>query len=406
MGNLLIKGNVILPEGIVEDAIIRFENERIVNIEDFRSKHLEEEIIDYTGDYLSPGFVDIHVHGGAGADYMDGTEEAVRTANIAHAKHGTTSIFPTTTTGSFEQLDGMVKSCENVQRAWTPTDGARIAGVHFYGPYFAADKVGVHPPEGRRDPLRREYEYFLRKQIIKIATCAAELPGALNFFEFAREQNCLITCGHSNACWSELDAAFARGMRHVDHFWCAMSSVSSLRDRFGTPMQAGMEQYVLSNKQMSTEVISDGIHLSDDLLRFAYDMIGFHRTCLVTDSNRAMDAPPGKYRFGSNHDGTWVYSDGQSVKGEDGSLASSMHGMDRMVQVMARAVGTDLPNVIRMASLTPAQLAGIDSDVGSVEGGKLADIVVLSPDLEVKRVFINGVSVYSAPFVQHAGQTA
>jgi N-acetylglucosamine-6-phosphate deacetylase len=397
MGNLLIKGNVILPTRIVEDAVIRFENERIVNVEEFAPKHLEEEIIDCAGDFLSPGFVDLHVHGGAGGDYMDGTDEAVRTANIAHAKHGTTSIFPTTTTGSFEQLDRMVKACENVQRAWTPTDGARIAGVHFYGPYFAADKVGVHPPAGRRDPVRREYEYFLTKEIIKIATCASELPGSLDFFDFAREQGCFITCGHSNACWSELDAAFARGMRHVDHFWCAMSSVSSLRGRFGTPMQASMEQYVLSNNEMSTEVIADGIHLSDDLLRFAYHMIGFRRTCLVTDCNRAMDAAPGKYRFGSNEDGTWVYSDGQSVKGEDGSLASSMHGMDRMVKIMARAVGKDLPNIIRMASLTPAELAGIDSDVGSIQCGKRADIVVLSPSLEVKGVFISGISVYSAP---------
>ena len=99
-------------------------------------------------------------------------------------------------------------------------------------------------------------------------------------------------------------------------------------------MQASMEQYVLSNEEMSTEVIADGIHLSDDLLRFAYHMIGFRRTCLVSDSNRALDASPGKYRFGSNEDGTWVYSDGQSVKGEDGSLASSMHGMDRMVKII------------------------------------------------------------------------
>ena len=110
-----------------------------------------------------------------------------------------------------------------------------------------------------------------------------------------------------------------------------------------------------------------------------------------------MDAAPGKYRFGSSEDGTWVYSDGQSVKGEDGSLASSMHGMDRMVKIMARAVGQDLPNIIRMASLTPAELVGIDSNVGSIECGKLADIVVLSPGLVVKRVFISGVSVYSAP---------
>lgn len=287
----------------------------------------------------------------------------------------------------------MIKSCENVQSNFLPSDGARIAGVHFYGPYFAEDKVGVHSKGGRRDPVREEYEYFLSKEIVRIATCASELPGALEFFEFARQQGCFITCGHSNAGWAELEAAFACGMRHVDHFWCAMSSVSSLRQRFGTPMQAGMEQYVLMNEEMSTEVIADAIHLSDDLLRFAYNMIGPQRTCLVTDANRAMDAPPGKYRFGSADDGTWVFSDGNSVRGADGSLASSMHGMDRMVRTMAQAVGRDLPSVIRMASLTPAHLVGAAGDIGSVEIGKKADFVVLDRDLNVTSVIIGGVIV-------------
>jgi N-acetylglucosamine-6-phosphate deacetylase len=394
VSNVLIKGNVILSDRIIENTILRCEDGRIARIEEFTPKHLQEKILDYTGHYLSPGFVDIHVHGAAGADYMDGTVDAVRTTNRAHARHGTTSIFPTTTTGSFDQLDAMVKACENVQSSWTPSDGARIAGIHFYGPYFAEDKVGVHSPDGRRDPVREEYEYFLSKAIIKIATCASELPGALDFFDFAREKGCLITCGHSNANWSELEAAFAHGMRHVDHFWCAMSSVSSLRARFGTPMQAGMEQYVLHNDGMSTEVIADGIHLSDDLLRFAYDMIGYHRTCLVTDANRAMDAPPGAYRFGSTDDGTWVHSDGQSVRGEDGSLASSMHGMDRMVKTMARAVGKCLPNIIRMASLTPAELAGVSDEVGSIEPGKRADIVVLNSELDIERVLIGAETVH------------
>ncbi|MVA37510.1 N-acetylglucosamine-6-phosphate deacetylase [Agrobacterium vitis] len=400
MENLLIKGNVILPDRIIENAIVRCQEGRIRSIEQFNSKHLLENVVDYTGYYISPGFVDIHVHGAAGADYMDGTVDAVRATNRAHAKHGTTSIFPTTTTGSFQQLDAMVNSCENVQSSWTHADGARIAGIHFYGPYFAEDKVGVHSPEGRRDPVREEYEYFLSRPIIKIATCASELPGALDFFNFARERGCFITCGHSNACWGELEAAFAHGMRHVDHFWCAMSSVSSLRARFGTPMQAGMEQYVLQNDGMSTEVIADGIHLSDDLLRFAYEMIGFHRTCLVTDANRAMDAPPGTYRFGSSDDGTWVHSDGQSVRGDDGSLASSMHGMDRMVKTMARAVGKSLPNVIRMASLTPAELAGVSAEVGSIEPGKLADFVVLDQELDIERVIIGGETVH----VPHANR--
>lgn len=387
--SLTLKGNIILPDRILADAVVRCENGRIAAIEEAPLAS-EAVALDLSGHFIAPGFVDIHVHGAAGADYMDGTPQAVRTTNRAHAVHGTTSIFPTTTTGSFAQLDAMVRSCEEVQAGWTIADGARIAGIHFYGPYFAANKVGVHSPAGRRDPVRDEYEYFLRKEIIRIATCAAELPGAAEFFGFARQQGCLVTCGHSNAHWGELEAAFAAGMRHVDHFWCAMSSVSSLRGRMGTPMQASMEQYVLYEERMSTEVIADGIHLSDDLLRFAYKMIGSHRCCLVTDANRAMDAPPGRYRFGPEADGTWVVSDGESVRGEDGSLASSMHGMDRMVRIMARALRDDLPGATRMASLTPATLAGIDKDVGSIEIGKLADFAVLTPDLEVKQIFIGG----------------
>jgi N-acetylglucosamine-6-phosphate deacetylase len=177
-------------------------------------------------------------------------------------------------------------------------------------------------------------------------------------------------------------------MRHVDHFWCAMSSVASLRGRFGTPMRAGMEQYVLWKKEMSTEVIADGEHLSDELLRFAFDMIGPDRLCLVTDANRAMDAPPGRYRFGPQEDGTVVVSDGRTVRGEDGSLASSMCGMDVMVRTMLRATGAPLTQIVQMAALTPARLAGVAASCGSLEVGKRADVVVLSPNIEVEAVYI------------------
>lgn len=384
-------GDVILPSRIVENALVHCQGGRIISLaENVGDGVAPPGVLDCSGHYISPGFVDIHVHGAAGADYMDGTPEAVRTVNLAHARHGTTSIFPTTTTGSPEQLRAMIDACERVQSEWTPAHGARIAGCHFYGPYFAPDKVGVHPVAGRRDPEKSEYEGFLSRPIVRIATCAAELPGADAFYDFARAAGCLVTCGHSNADWSEMQRAFAHGMRHVDHFWCAMSSVSSLRARFGTPMRAGMEQFVIANPAMSTEVIADGVHLSDDLLRFAYQVIGVHRTCLMTDANRALDAPPGQYRFGSATDGAWVYSDGRSVRDEHGGLASSMHGMDHMVRVMARAAGGDLPGVIRMASLTPAERSGIAADVGSLEPGKRADFVILTRDLDVRAVVIGG----------------
>ncbi len=386
-----MRGDVILPSRIAENAILSWADGRIISVDENAGPGAANaELVDASGFFLAPGFVDIHVHGAAGADYMDGSPEAVRRVNAAHARHGTTSIFPTTTTGSFDQLSRMIESCEIVQADWRPSQGARIAGCHFYGPYFAQDKVGVHPPAGRRDPVKAEYEHFLSKPIVKIATCAAELPGALDFYAFAQAAGCLVTCGHSNADWRELERAFAHGVRHVDHFWCAMSSVSSLRARFGTPMRAGMEQFVIANAAMSTEVIADGVHLSDELLRFAFEVIGKGRTCLVTDANRALDAPAGTYRFGSDMDGAWVYSDGRSVRGEDGSLASSMCGMDHMVRIMARAAGEDLPGVIRMATLTPAERSGVSAEIGSIEPGKRADFVVLTRELEIDAVVIGG----------------
>jgi N-acetylglucosamine-6-phosphate deacetylase len=151
-----------------------------------------------------------------------------------------------------------------------------------------------------------------------------------------------------------------------------------------------MEQFVLATREMSTEVIADGHHLASDLLTFAYRMIGPDRLCLVSDANRALDCPPGEYRFGPKETGTLVFSDGNTVRGADGSLASSMHGMDHMMRVMAKATGAPLQDIFRMASLTPASLTGIADEVGSLEPGKRADILLLSEDLELQKVFIAG----------------
>ena len=311
---------------------------------------------------------------------------------------GTTTLFPTTTTGAPAEIAAMLTACRAVRDSWTPAAGARIAGVHVYGPYFAADKVGCHPSSGRRDPLPREYRGWFRDDLVRIATCAAELPGAVAFYRTAARRGCLVTCGHSNATWGEMATAFRAGVRHVDHFWCAMSSVASLRARCGTPMEAGMEQFVLATPEMGTEVIADGAHLGPELLAFALSMLGPRRLCLVTDSSRALDMPPGRYRFGHEARGSWFESDG-SVGRAAGSLASSVVGMDHCVRTMQSATRADLPTVIRLASLTPAERAGIAAEVGSLEPGKRADLLVLSRDLTVRRVFLRGREVTAAAAV-------
>jgi N-acetylglucosamine-6-phosphate deacetylase len=382
----------ILPDRLMVDAWVLCEDGKIVTVSTKKPKVLAEtQIVDGRGGYLSPGFIDIHVHGGDGADFMDGTSEAVRLACRAHARHGTTTIFPTTTTGSPEQIHAMLDAAKAVQAERRVENGARIAGVHLYGPFFAEDKVGCHSVEGRREPTSAEYRAYFEKGLVRIATCAAELPGAVEFYREAKKRRCLITCGHSNASWPEMATAFNVGMRHVDHFWCAMSNVASVRSRLGVPMRGSMLEFVLGTAEMSTEVIADGCHLAPELLDFAFRLKGPRKLCLVTDANRALDLPPGNYRFGATEDGSWFESDGH-VGWAPGrtSLASSIVGMDHMVRQMKRDTSATLPEVVRMASLTPAELTGIAKQTGSLESGKNADVILLGQKLDVRRVFIGG----------------
>ena len=386
----IINGTVVLPDGLLANGMVEFVGSRIVAVGQEEQRDRSVRIIDAKGGYISPGFVDIHVHGGAGSDFMDGTAEAVRIACEAHARHGTTTIFPTTTTGSFPHIMTMISACEAVGREFAGSCGPALAGIHLYGPYFAEDKVGCHPKDGCRPPNSSEYEKYFATNLIRVATCAAELPGADEFYNLARRHQCLVTCGHSNSSWSEMQLAFDAGMRHVDHFWCAMSSVPSMRQRFNVPMQGSMAEFVLMNSEMSTEVIADGCHLAPELLEFAYRMKGATRLCLVTDCNRALDMPPGEYLFGNAEEGTMFRSDGKVGWAPNGSLASSIVGMDHMVRHMRQNTSASLPDVIRMASLTPAERTEISHETGSLEVGKRADIVLLDSALKVVQTIAAG----------------
>jgi N-acetylglucosamine-6-phosphate deacetylase len=325
---------------------------------------------------------------------MDGTTQAITTALRAHARHGTTTLFPTTTSGSRAQIDRMLRACLTVRDSWTPADGARVGGVHLYGPYFAEEMIGAHPKGCSRSPDPDEYRAFFEMDIIRVATCAAELPGAETFCREAYRRGYLVTCGHSNATWGEMQRCFDAGLRHVDHFWSAMSSVTSLRRRFNIlerPMQASMEQFVLMQPDMSTEVLADGCHLAPELLAFAFHMKGAERLCLVTDSSRGLGMPPGPYRLGPEDSGELFVSNGRAGYHPDGaSLASTVVGMDVMVRNMKELSGAGLCHTIRMASLTPAERVGMQNDIGSLEAGKRADVVFLDQELAVQRVFIGG----------------
>jgi N-acetylglucosamine-6-phosphate deacetylase len=348
------------------------------------------EMVDLGGGYLVPGYVDLHVHGGANADFMDGTEQAFRTVCQAHARHGTTSLLPTTTAARHEQHLAFLETCGRLRREGT--GGARILGAHFYGPYFAPEARGCHPPGSVRPPAATEYEQYLdQADVIATATVAPELPGAEAFVRACRARGIRCNAGHSYATFKQMEAALSWGVRHVDHLFCAMSDRARLRQSQPFPMRGGVLEATLFFDRLTTEVIADGKHLDRELLLLAYKIKGPDRLALVTDCNRALDMPDGPYIFGPADGGEPILRrNGVGVMPDGQALASGVAGMDECVRCFRRLTAVPLVEVIRMASLTPARIAGRDQELGSIAAGKRADLLVLDSELAVKRVYIDG----------------
>jgi N-acetylglucosamine-6-phosphate deacetylase len=385
-------GAIILPDRLLLGGAVVVEMGRITHILPDGSCLTDgaAEIVDLDGGFLAPGFVDLHVHGGAGADFMDGTEAAFRIVCRAHARHGTTSLLPTTTVARHEQHLAFLDVCHALKERGTGS--ARILGAHFYGPYFAEPARGCHPAAAIRPPRRAEYEQYLGyADAICRATVAPELSEAEAFVRACRAHGIGCNAGHSHATFEQMEAAMRWGVTHVDHLFCAMSDRARLRQTQTYPMRGGVMEATLFFDELTTELIADGKHLQRELLLLAYKIKGPDRLALVTDCNRALDMPDGEYIFGPHDGGEPILRrDGVGLMPDGSALASGVVGMDHCVRTFLQLTGVPLVDVVRMASLTPARIAGRDRDLGSIEPGKWADLLVLDRELHVRRVFIGG----------------
>jgi N-acetylglucosamine-6-phosphate deacetylase len=386
---LFTNGTIILPDRLLAGAV-EIEGERIRALHATPPTSFPDEVIDLAGGYLSPGLVDLHVHGGAGADFMDGTPEAFRTVCRAHARHGTTSLLPTTTVARHDQHLAFLRTCRQLKREGT--GGSAILGAHFYGPYFALEARGCHPEAPVRAPTPEDYlPYLDYADCIATATVAPELPGAEAFVRACREHGIRCNAGHSHATFAQVESAIGWGVRHVDHLFCAMSDRARLRLTQTYPMRGGLMEATLYFDELTTEVIADGKHLARELLLLAYKIKGPDRLALVTDCNRALDMPDGEYLFGPLDGGERIVRrDGVGVMLDGKALASGVVGMDEGVRTFHALTGAPLFEVVRMASLTPARIAGWDHEVGSIAAGNRADLLVLDRDLQVRRTFVVG----------------
>jgi N-acetylglucosamine-6-phosphate deacetylase len=370
---LSFHGDLVLPDRVVRGGTLVVEDGRITSVlQTGKGEHLG---------IIAPGFIDLHVHGGDGADFMDGTPEAFRTVCNAHLRHGTTTLLATSTAGTHEQCLRFLKACHD-------------AGVdaHFYGPFFAEQARGCHPAGPIRPPAEAEYARYLTfADSIRTATVAPELPGAEGFVLACLRHDVRVTMGHSHCTFEQAEEAVRWGVTHVDHLYCAMSDRARLRQSQTYPMRGGLFEAALFFDELTTEVIADGKHLAPELLRLAYKVKGPDRLALVTDANRALGMPDGEYVFGPLDGGEPILRrDGVGVMPDGKALASGVMGMDHLVRTMLAVTGAPLHEVVRMATLTPARIAGLEGDRGSLEASKRADIVVLDAALNVKHVHVAG----------------
>ncbi len=388
---IFANATLVLSDRLVHGASLEVEHGRIRFAGYRLDAHHSDSTIDLEGMYLAPGFVDLHVHGGDGADFMDGTAEAFRTVCRCHARHGTTSLTPTSTVATMPQYLRFLELCDEL--LGDVLGGARIIGSHFYGPYFARPARGCHPDQAFLTPNPENAEAFtkLAAKMPLAITVAPEIESAEWLVRTYSARGVQFNAGHSFATFPQVEAAVRAGVRHVDHLFCAMSDRARLRQTQTFPMRAGLMEATLYFDELTTEVIADGKHLSPELLRLAYKVKGPDRLALVTDSMRAVDLPDGEYWFGAEGSGERVRKlDGVGVTVEGTALASGVMGMDHAVRTMHRTAGVPLPEAVRMASLTPARILGVESEIGSLESGKRADLVVLDAELNVKQVYVGG----------------
>ena len=348
--------------------------------------------IDAKGQYIAPGFIDIHVHGGGGHDFMDGTEEAFLKIAETHAKYGTTAMLPTTLTSEKEELYQTLELYKQANK--NNLSGAQFLGIHLEGPYFSMKQRGAQDPRYIRNPDPEEYKDILsRSSDIRRWSAAPELEGAIEFGNHLRSKGILVAMAHTDAIYEEALVAFEAGFTLATHFYSCMSGVSR-RDCF---RYAGVVETAYLIDEMDVEIIADGIHLPAPLLKLIYKIKGPDRIALITDSMRAAGMPPGDSILGSKHNGLKVLvEDGVAKLPDRKSFAGSVATCDRLVRNMINMADVPLLEAVKMASQTPANIMGLGSSKGSLIVGKDADIVIFDENIKVSITIVQGRVVYNA----------
>lgn len=386
----IYNGNVITPYRIIPNGTVIVSEGTITAVGQGNIEVENALEIDAMGKYIAPGFIDIHVHGGGGHDFMDGSELAFLKIAETHARFGTTSMLPTTLTSTREQLLETLQIYETANAK--NINGSQFLGIHLEGPYFAMNQRGAQDPRYIRDPDPVEYHEILsRSSIIKRWSAAPELKGALEFSQCLLSKNILPSLAHTDATYDEVIVAFENGYTLATHLYSGMLGVT----RKNAYRYAGAVESAFLIDEMDVEIIADGIHLPPPLLKLVYKIKGADKTALITDAMRAAGMPEGESVLGNIDNGLKVIvEDGVAKLPDRTAFAGSVATADRLVRSMVFMADVPLIDAIKMITATPARILKVDDKKGSLVVGKDADIVIFNNDIEIGMTIINGRIVY------------
>ncbi len=335
--------------------------------------------VDYEGDWLLPGFIDVHVHGGFGHDFMEANDAALERITRFHAQNGTTTMLATTVTAPKEAIDRVLAGVNSWQE--NEVKGARLAGVHLEGPFLSKVFPGAQNPEhmipARIDWLEEWTSAY--PGLIRMMTLAPEVEGNMDCIEWLRKNNIVAACGHTDAEYEEILEAKKRGLQHAVHTFNAMKPLHH--------RNPGTVGAVLTDDDISCEIIADGHHVHPACIDLLVRAKGRDRLILITDAMSAAGMEDGEYNLG---DLKVRVKDGVARLKEGESLAGSTLTMIQAFRFFVETVGVSIEETSRMASGNPARLIGLDDEIGSISLGKKADLLRLDSKLQLKEVWRDG----------------
>lgn len=382
----IINGHILTPGGWLKDGSILLCDDRIVEVTNSDLAVIGAKVVDARGMYIVPGFVAMNIHGAAGHDFKEGTEEAFRKAVAAHQRYGATTIFPTISSSPFTTIRQCAEVCERLMTE----PGSPILGLHIEGPYLNPKMAGAMFSDVVKNPDREEYRSLIEEtKCVRRWDASPELPGAMEFARYLKEKGILVSITHTEAEFDLIREAYNTGFSHVAHFYNAMPGFHKRREY---KYEGTVESAYLMDG-MTVEVIADGRHLPSTILRLVYKLKGVECTCLVTDA-LAYAANDGK----QPDDSRIVIDNGVCKLADHSALVGSIATSDQLIRTMVEKAKLPLEDAIRMASETPARLMGVYDRVGSLQKGKDADVLIIDRKLNVRQVWCKGQVVVDAAF--------